>query len=134
MALNCPNVGAQEILSRALNKTATGDLKLKLYSNDITPGETDTVSTYTETDFTGYAAIDLPGTGATITNADPSEASWAAKVFTSSAGSQNKNCYGYYVTNSAGTVLMWSERFTSAPFNIVNNGDTITVTPKFTLD
>lgn len=134
MALNSPNVGNQEILKRAFNVSAAGDLKLKLYSNDVTPGETDTVATYTETDFTGYAAIDLPGTGCTVTNADPSEASWAAKTFTSSAGSQNKNCYGYYVTNSAGTILMWAERFTSPPYNIVNNGDTITVTPKYTLD
>lgn len=134
MALVVPNLGAQEILSRALNKTATGDLTLRLYTNDYTPVEGSAVGNFTEATFTGYAAASIPGSGATITNADPSEASWSAKVFTSSAGSQNQSVYGYYVTNVGSTIALWAERFTDGPYTIVNNGDTITVTPKLTLD
>lgn len=134
MALNCPNVGAQEILRRALNYSATGDVVLKLYQNDVTPGESDTTSTYTEATWTGYSAKTLTGGSWTVTSADPSEASYAQQTYTSTAGSQNQNNYGYYVTNAGGTVLLWAERFTSAPYTIVNNGDTISVTPKFTLD
>lgn len=134
MALVCVNVGAQEILRRALNYSATGDVKLKLFQSNTTPGETDTTATYTEATFTGYAEKTLTGASWTVTNADPSEASYAAQTYTSSAGSQNQSVYGYYVTNSAGTVLLWAERFTDGPYTIVNNGDTITVTPKFTLD
>ena len=134
MALVAPNVGVQEMLKRALNVSATGDVKLHLYQNDVTPGESDTVATYTEATWTGYAEKTLTGGSWTVTNADPSEASYAQQTYTSTAGSQNQANYGYYVTNSANTILLWAERFTSAPYTIVNNGDTISVTPKFTLD
>ena len=134
MAVVVPNKGAQEILKRATNNSATGDLTLKLFENNYTPIEASAVADFTEATFTGYASQGIPGSGATITDADPSEASWAAKTFTSSAGSQSKNVYGYYVVNAGGTVCLWAERFTDGPYPIVNNGDTITVTPKLTLD
>ena len=69
-----------------------------------------------------------------MTDADPSEASYAKQTFTSSAGSQNQDVYGYYVTNSGGTILLWIEAFSDGPYNVANNGDKIEVTPKFTLD
>lgn len=134
MALVAPNVGVQEILRRALNYSATGNVVLRLYSSNTTPGETDTTATYTEATFTGYSAITLTGASWTVTNADPAVASYAEQTFTSSAGSQNQAIYGYYVTNAAGTVLMWAERFTDGPYTIVNNGDAIKVTPQITLD
>ena len=134
MALVAPNVGVQEILRRALNYSATGNVVLRLYSSNTTPGETDTTATYTEATFTGYSAITLTGASWTVTNADPSVASYAEQTFTSSAGSQNQAIYGYYVTNAAGTVLMRAERFTDGPYTIVNNGDAIKVTPQITLD
>lgn len=134
MALVHPNEGAQEALRRWLNYSATGDVKLHLFKSNTTPGETDTVATYTEATFTGYAAVTLTGASWTVTNADPASASYAKQTFTSSAGSQNENVYGYYVTNSGGTILMWAERFSDGPYNVVNNGDKIEVTPVFTQD
>lgn len=134
MALLTPNVGVQEMLKRALNFSATGDVHLHLFKSNTTPAETDTVATYTEATFTGYSVKTLTGASWTITNADPSSASYAQQTFTSSAGSQNENVYGYYVTNSADTILLWAERFSDGPYNIVNNGDAIQVTPVITLD
>lgn len=134
MALLAPNVGVQEILRRALNYSATGDVILKLYQSNTTPAEGDTTATYTEATWTGYSAKTLTGASWTVTNADPAEASYAQQTYTSTAGSQNQANYGYYVTNGAGTVLLWAERFTDGPYTIVNNGDTISVTPKITLD
>lgn len=134
MPLVCPNVGAQELLRRALNYSATGDVKLKLFKSNTTPAETDTTATYTEADFTGYAEKTLTGASWTVTNADPASGSYAEQTFTSSAGSQNQAVYGYYVVNSAGTVLLWAERFSDGPYTIVNNGDAIKVTPVITLD
>ena len=49
--------------------------------------------------------------------------------FTSSAGSQNQPVYGYYLTQTTSGKLMYVERFTDAPYTIVNNGDVIKVTP-----
>lgn len=134
MTLLVPNVGAQEMLRRALNYSATGDVSLKLFTNDYTPVETSVVGSFTEAAWTGYAAKTLTGGSWTVTNADPSEASYAQQTYTSTAGSQNAPNYGYYVTNAAGTVLIYAERFSDGPYTIVNNGDTISVTPKITLD
>jgi hypothetical protein len=134
MTLLAPNVGVQEILKRALNFSATGDVKLHLFQNDYTPVEGSTVANLTEATWTGYAIKTLTGASWTVTNADPSEASYAIQTFTSSAGSQNQANYGYYITDSANSILLWAERFTDGPYTIVNNGDTISVTPKITLD
>ena len=134
MALICFNKGAQEILTRALNKGATGDVKLKLYKSNTTLSETTAIADLTIADFTGYADATLSGASWTITDADPSSASYAKQTFTSSAGSQNQAVYGYVVTNSGGTIALWGETFSDGPYTIVNIGDKIEVTPVFTLD
>lgn len=134
MSLICFNKGAQEILTRALNKGATGDLKLKLYKSNTTLTEATAIADLTLADFTGYADITLTGASWGITDADPSVASYAQQTFTSSAGSQNQPVYGYVVTNSGGTIALWGETFSDGPYTIVNNGDVIKVTPTFSLD
>jgi hypothetical protein len=53
MALNVPDVGENKILEHLVNKTAPENLVLRLYSNNITPSDTDTAGTYTEAAFTG---------------------------------------------------------------------------------
>ncbi|RPI65959.1 MAG: hypothetical protein EHM43_12030 [Ignavibacteriae bacterium] len=134
MALNVPTIGAQTLLRRALGDVATGNLLLKLYTNDVTPAEGDTVATYTVASGNGYADKTLTDGSWTVTNADPAVATYdsGAQVFTFTGALGN--VYGYYITDAAGTTLMWSERFTGAPFNVQNNGDTITVTLQLTLD
>ena len=134
MALICFNKGAQEILTRALNKGATGDVKLLLYKSNTTLTEATAYADLTIADFTGYADATLTGASWTITDADPSVSSYAKVTFTSSAGSQNQNVYGYVVTNSAKTIALWGETFTDGPYNIANNGDKIEVTLSFSLD
>src|SRR5574343_1237464 len=115
MALICFNKGAQEILTRALNKGATGDVKLKLYKSNTTLSETTAIADLTEADFTGYSEATLTGASWTITDADPSSASYAKQTFTSSAVSQNQSDYGYVVTNSAVTIVMRGETFRDCP-------------------
>ncbi len=61
MALVFPNIGEERILKHALNHTAPENLVLRLYTNNVTPGETDTASTYTEASGSGYSAITLTG-------------------------------------------------------------------------
>jgi hypothetical protein len=134
MALITFNAGAQEIARRALNYSATGDVVLKLFKSATTLAETTVIGDLTLADFTGYAAITLTGASWTVTSADPASASYAQQTFTSSAGSQNQDVYGYVVTNSGGTIALWGETFSDGPYNIVNNGDLIKVTPVWTLD
>ena len=137
MALLVPNQGEEIILSLLVNKTATytqQDLKLKLYSSNTTPGETDTEATYTEATFTGYSAVTLTGASWTITTGAPTSASYSQQTFTSSAGSQNQNIYGYYLVQTTSGKLVYAERFSDGPYNIANNGDAIKVTPTITCD
>lgn len=134
MALLFPNQGEQLVLEAITNKTQPQDLDLCLYKNDVTPGETDTEATYTVADFTGYATIQLTAASWTTTPGAPTEIAYPQQTFTSSAGSQNQTIYGYYLKQRTSGKLVYAERFSGAPYTIVNNGDQIKVTPKITAD
>ena len=71
----------------------------------------------------GYTSISLSGSSwtASVTGSNLSypTQTW---TFTGPKG----NIYGYYVSDSAGTVL-WAEKFPSGPYNVQNNGDVINV-------
>lgn len=131
MTLVVPNVGENLMLAHALNKTAPEDLTLKLYKSNTTPGETDTASTYTEADFTGYSSVSLTGTNWTITNGNPTSAAYSQQTFQSSANQTPQTIYGYFVVGASSGTLYWAERFSSSQV-IQNNNDTIKVTPVFT--
>ena len=98
-----------------------------------TPSEGSTNASFTEATFTGYSAASLTAGSWTITAGDPSTAAYPQVTFTSSAGSQNQNIYGYYVTRATGPEVVFAELFTDGPYNIANNGDAIKVTLNFTM-
>ena len=129
MALLVPNVGEGAMLKAIVNHTAATNLILELFSSNTTPAETDTYATYTETTFTGYAEVTLTGASWSITEGAPSYASYAQQTFTSSAGSQSVNVYGYLCKYTTSGILAWAERFTDGPYTIVNLNDAIKVTP-----
>lgn len=130
MTIVLPNQGEQIALEAMVGKTAGQNLILKLFKSNTTPAESDTEATYTEADFTGYSAITLTAANWTFTSGDPSHIDYAQQTFTSSAGSQNQNVYGYYFVQATSGKLVWSERFSDGPYNIANSGDAIKVTPK----
>jgi hypothetical protein len=132
MALVVPNVGAVLALKAFLNHTAGQNGVLRLYTNNITPGETDTAGTYTEAAGNGYAAITLTGGSWTVTEADPASAAYAQQTFTFTGALGD--VYGYFVTQTTSGILMYAERFSGAPINIANNGDQIKITPTITGD
>jgi hypothetical protein len=128
MALNVPDVGENVALEAFVNKTAPQNLVLRLYQNNITPSDTDVAGTYTESTFAGYAALTL--TGATWNAAASGTITYSAQqTFTRNATGAAENVYGYYVTQSASGILVWSERDAGAPFIIINNGDAVKITP-----
>lgn len=129
MTLIVPTVGLNKFLSLGLQSVLSGDLTLKLYSNNVTPGETDTAATYTVVAGGGYTNITLDKDDWTIA---AEVASQAQKQFDfTSATSAPTTIYGYYVVNSD-NVLMWAERFNESilPF-IPTNGSAIKITPRF---
>jgi hypothetical protein len=133
MPLVCPDAGEVLLANNWLNKVAPQNQTLKLYSNNITPAETDTAGTYTEAAFTGYAAIGLTGADWTVTSGAPTSAATAAKTFTQTAVASS-NVYGYFIVQAVSGIIMVAERFSAAPFALANNGDSITVTPTITFD
>jgi hypothetical protein len=134
MALLLTDAGESDMLSVIVNKTAPSNYVLRLYQSNTTPAETDTHTTYTEATFTGYSSVTLTGASWSIAGTAPTTASYAQQTFTSSAGSQSQNIYGYYVNRTTGNTIGWAERFSDGPYQITNNGDQIKVTPNFTLD
>lgn len=134
MALLVPDNGEGDGLNYFVNNATPQNLVLKLYTSNTTPAETDTAATYTEATFTGYASATLTGASWTTVEGAPTQATYAQQTFTSSAGAQNQSVYGYFMIRVTSARIALAERFSDGPYVIVNNGDTIKVTPKITLD
>jgi hypothetical protein len=133
MALLVPDVGEVELLSRAVNLTSPDDCVLHLYTNDKTPAEGDTVADYTESTGSGYAAETLTGSSWTVTTTTGTTTGEYPQVTFTYTGAE-PNIYGYYVTNNAGTTLLWAERFSDGPYAIPSGGGSVKITPKIELE
>lgn len=126
MALAVPNQGENIALEALVNKTAPQALELHLFklpSSD--PGETATEASFTAADFTGYSA----DTSITWGSASGGTITGDKSTFTSSAGSQNQDVYGYMLIQATSGKLVYYEYFSGGPYNIANDGDKIEVTP-----
>lgn len=133
MTLLVPNNGEGDALQYFVNRASPQDLVLRLNSNNVTPAETDTASSYTECAGNGYASITLTGANWNApSEGAPSEITYAQQVFTFSGALGN--VYGYYMTRASSGRIALAERFSDGPYNIVNNGDQIKITPKITAD
>lgn len=124
-----PNAGEDLALKALVNHTAGQNLVLKLYTNNITPAETDTAATYTEAAGNGYSAITLTGSSWSISGGSGSYAQQTFS-FTGALG----NVYGYFLVQATSGILVAAERFSGAPLNIANNGDQIKITPTISAD
>lgn len=133
MSLVVPNAGEVIALSYLVGKVTTAEpLTLRLYTNDVTPGESDTAGTYTEASGNGYSAIALTGANWTVTGGAPTSAAYAQQTF-SFTGALG-NVYGYYLTRTSSSDLVYAERFSDGPYNVVNNGDQVKITPQITAE
>lgn len=128
MALVIGNVQEVAVLTSYLTSEI---LYLCLYSNNITPSETDTFASFTEVAGGGYARIPLATGDWVITPGAPSSAVQAQKTFAfTGATTAPSTIYGYMVVTAA-NALKWSERFPGAnvPFTPIA-GSTIKITPR----
>ena len=133
MALLVPNTGEVIALSYLVNKTASENLVYRLFTNNITPSETDTAATYTEATGGGYASATLAGSSWTVTGGAPSSATYAQQTYTfTGALTTNPDIRGYYVTRATTGDLVLAETFTV--FTPTTNGDNIKLTPTITAD
>lgn len=131
MSLLIPNNGEGDALQYFVNRAAPENLVLRLFSNNITPAETDTAATYTELAVAGYAAITLTGASwAAPSEGAPSSIAYAQQTFNfSGAGS----LYGYYMTRFTSGRIALAERDPAGIFTFAS-GDAYKVTPQITAD
>jgi len=115
-------------LVEQLNRILTATVKYRLFTNNVTPALGDVVATYTEAAWTGYAAVSQTFSDFTINGVSGHNGFAIAPPisFSNSSGSP-VNAYGYFVTNSGGTILLAVARFDSAPVTIANGGSTSVV-------
>lgn len=144
--LLCPNEGEVKLLSEL---TANGENHLlKLYKNDYTPTETDTLASYTICDFDGYVDKTLTRgnggsnwqtpTSETPTGSSPWSAEAAAARSVYGTAAQSWTCtgtgntiYGYLLVGATSGKVIVAERFASP--RTINNGDSISVWPELGL-
>lgn len=136
MALVFVNQGDVIALKALLNHTAGQDTYLKLFTNNVTPAQTDTEASYTEAAGAGYTHKSLTGASWTFTQGATSTsvgtASYTTQTWTfTGALTGTTTIYGYYLTQQTSGKLLWAEA-TSSPFTPTNNGDTFSVTLNLT--
>ncbi len=134
MAIVVTNGGEVIALSYLVNKeTAQYDLVYRLYTNNITPAETDVAGTYAEASGGGYASKTLTGASWTVSSGAPSTATYAAQqwIFTGPLNG-NATVYGYYVTRATANDIVFAENFSA--FTPATSGDNLTVNPRITAD
>ncbi len=142
MSIVVPNTSEVLMLQFIVNMIGTdgnaapagGHRLLRVFTSNTTPNATTALTDLTEaTTPTGYAPITLPGSSWTtvITNGG-GLAVYSEQTFTFTTG---VTLYGYYVTTiEASPRLLWSERFTNAPFLLPDGGGQIGVTPTFAMN
>lgn len=132
MALVVPDVGEVELLKRVLySNAAAEDWTLKLFKTNVTPAESDTASSYTVADFTGYSNKTLTSSQSGSTWAVPTTSSGTTsstyQTAQSWSPSSSQTVYGYYIVGATSTVLLIAEAFASS--KNLSSGDTLTLTP-----
>lgn len=126
MPVVVPNVAELLVLNSFLK---SANLFLALYSNNVTPGETDTFATYTPVAGGGYALKTLVAANWVNTSGAPSFGLYAQQTFNftgvTTAPGTIYGCYIYDVSN----VLRFAQRFSVVPFTPIA-GARIRITPR----
>lgn len=126
------------ILDVLFGALAVNNLTLRLYTNDVTPGNSHTNASFTEADTDwGYAAAALSrgswtinaGSGATKTNCTYAEQTFTFATYSGTAD----YVYGYYLTFADGATqrLFGAEKFESRI--LLATDLTLKITPKIEL-
>ena len=131
MSLVLPNEGKENVLI-AFDMTFAGTISINLYKNDYTPDANSVLGSFTIADFSGYAGHVL-GAGA-VAGPDAFNRwvlTWAQQTWTKN-GAVGNSIYGYFIVN-AGNKILLAERFAAAPIDMTVNGNSIVMTPVFTM-
>ncbi len=111
-------------LATLLASTNWTAMKLHLSTNNFTPSKNNVLTDYSsgEANFVGYSAQSVTF-GAPHTDPAGNVVATALASFLCSASTTPNSLYTYYLTNTAGTVLIAGGVLDNAPVNIANVGD-----------
>lgn len=126
--MSIPNVEEGRILQNYVRNLVS----LRLFSNDVTPSEADTLATYTEVIGGGYVAKSLLTASWVLVAGGPSTLTYALQTFAFTGITNGPGTiYGYYLVDTHTELYIGGERFPGSivPFNPVA-GSTIRITPK----
>lgn len=131
MSLIVPNA----VVTAALTNLITPNLTIRLFGNNHTPADGDTVAAYTEIAGGGYTNFPLTLANWTIASGTPITATYNTAMIWTFNGIINApgSIYGYFVTKDSDGSLAWAEEFPSGviPFSPIN-GSVISVLPLIT--
>jgi hypothetical protein len=130
MSLKIPDISELTLLGYIRSQIVSGCL-LHLYTNDKVPADGDTLASYTEASFGGYAPAPVSGWTQPAQQAGAARMQASPVTFTV-AGPPGALIYGYFVTDPGGN-LLWAERDPQAPVNMQTVGNSYTITPVFTM-
>jgi hypothetical protein len=109
MSFTTTDSGEIQLLKYMLNYAPADNARVHLYTNNITPAGSDTISNFTESVASGYGSISLTGTLWTLaTLSGTSCATYARQTFSFTT---SESVQGYYITNNNSSVLIWAEKF-----------------------
>lgn len=135
MPLVVPDQGELELLDKMLKDALSTNENyiLKLYRNDYTPASNSAPGSFTEANFTNYAARTLTriNWNAAVTVSGKAESSYATTPQSWTCGATGNTIYGYWVEAATSAKVLWAERFSTS--RVLANGDVLNITPKFTL-
>jgi hypothetical protein len=107
-------------------------VRIKLYKNNLTPTTATVLGDLVECDFAGYVNQEMTGWSVTGVSGHVVSVAADSKTFTRTSTGAAQSVYGYYVTDLASALLLWCERDSLAPRDLIAAGDTYTVVPAMT--
>jgi len=132
MAIKVPNVGKLWILN--LFRADFNGYSIRLFQNDLTPGNLTVLGDITEANFSGYVSKTLANsTPAVIDVSNKALTIWDPLLWSHNGGATANSIYGYYVLDGTGG-LVYIERDPSAPVSMSMLGSTYVVNPRLTVD
>lgn len=130
MSLVVPDAGELPMLNAIVSALT---LRLRLFTNNITPNQASVIGDFTEATFNGSAAQTPTLGAATTVSHKATVVDSATRTFTKTAGGASETVYGYYLTDASATICYWAERF-PAPISIASTGDAISILLQLTLN
>ncbi len=128
---NFTNEGEVYVNEIIFEGSTSGDLYLRLFTNDVDPSaEASVLADLTECTGSGYGPITL--TDGNWSGGNPT--SYAEQTFKATADDWS-DIYGYYIATSSDDTgkLLTGEQFSNAPVSVGDN-DEISITPQITSD